>query len=209
MVIAGAGGHALELLDILISKEETSGLFFYDEINYERHVQNKYHIIKSKEELKERLLEDSRFCLGVGSPKLRSYFYDLFISLGGVPRTIYANGSILSQSSQYHQADVFSLCYVGPSTSIGKGTLINTGAKIHHEVKIGDFSEISPGAILLGKCEVGNFCSIGAGATILPKIKIGHGVIVGAGTVVTRNIFDRCLVVGVPGKVKKVFNFDE
>lgn len=205
MVIAGAGGHALELFDILVSKGESSDLFFYDDHNGNPFFQNKYDIIKSKEELKEKFSEDNRFLLGVGSPKSRSYFYHLFRSCGGVLHTIKAKDVILSNYSSNHLADVFSLCYIGPSTKIGMGALINTGAQIHHEVKIGDFTEISPGAILLGQCEVGNLCSIGAGATILPKITIGNKVIVGAGAVVTKDISDNCLVVGVPGKIIKNF----
>lgn len=43
--------------------------------------------------------------------------------------------------------------------------------------------------------------SIGAGANILPKTKIGKGSIVGAGAVVTKDVPDNTLVMGVPAKV--------
>lgn len=206
MVITGAGGHALELLDILIAKEDNSKLFFYDDQNNNFVFKNDYVILKSKEELQAKFTEDKRFLLGIGEPKARYYFYNYFISCGGVLHTIKANDIIISNFSKNQLADIFSLCYIGPSTHIGRGTLINTGAQVHHEVKIGEFTEISPAAVLLGKCEVGNFCSIGAGATILPKIKIGNRVIVGAGAVVTRDIPDQCLVVGIPGKIIKSLN---
>jgi sugar O-acyltransferase (sialic acid O-acetyltransferase NeuD family) len=203
MIIAGAGGHALELLDILESMEDGSDLFFYDDQNKNILFQKKYHIIKSKEELRLKLTEENKFLLGVGGPKARFYFYTLFSSCGGVLHSIKSKNSILSSYSTNPLADIFSRCYIGSLTKIGLGSLINTGAQIHHEVKVGDFSEISPGAILLGQCEVGNFCSIGAGAIILPNIIIGNNVIVGAGAVITENIPHDCLVVGVPGKIKK------
>ncbi|WP_348636746.1 hypothetical protein [Flavobacterium anhuiense] len=39
----------------------------------------------------------------------------------------------------------------------------------------------------------------------MPKVKIGKNVIVGAGSVVTKDIPDNCLVVGVPARIIKFF----
>nr|WP_250349320.1 DapH/DapD/GlmU-related protein [Flavobacterium anhuiense] len=52
---------------------------------------------------------------------------------------------------------------------------------------------------------MGEFSQIGANSTILPKVKIGKNVIVGAGSVVTKDIPDNCLVVGVPARIIKFF----
>ena len=54
---------------------------------------------------------------------------------------------------------------------------------------------------------IGNNVWIGYGAQILPGIKIGNNVIVGAGDIVTKDIEDNSVVVGVPArKVKSVYN---
>lgn len=45
---------------------------------------------------------------------------------------------------------------------------------------------------------------IGAGVTILPGVTIGENAIVGAGAVVTKDVPDNAVVVGVPAKVIKV-----
>lgn len=42
---------------------------------------------------------------------------------------------------------------------------------------------------------------IGIGAIIMPGVTIGKGAVIGAGAVVTRDIPDYCLAVGVPAKV--------
>jgi acetyltransferase-like isoleucine patch superfamily enzyme len=47
----------------------------------------------------------------------------------------------------------------------------------------------------------GDYCSIGGNATILPKVKLGNNVIVGAGSVVTKDVSDNKIVMGVPGKI--------
>ena len=46
-------------------------------------------------------------------------------------------------------------------------------------------------------------CKIGSGSIVLPHVKIGNNVIVGAGSVVTKDIPDNSMVVGVPAKVIK------
>ena len=56
---------------------------------------------------------------------------------------------------------------------------------------------------------IGNNVWIGYGAQILPGIKIGDNVIVGAGAVVTKNVENNSVVVGVPAhKVKTVYAND-
>lgn len=201
MIVAGAGGHAFELLDILISERKTENLVFFDEIGLSDIFQNGFPIIHGEEEVKAHFEKDPNFILGTGNPKLRHSFYQRFTALGGKLISVQGKGVAYSNfSSGGEEADIFNLCFIGANTQIGKGCLINTGAQIHHEVIIGEFTEVNPGAVLLGKVEVGSFCSIGANATILPKVKIGNHVIVGAGSVVTQDVEDGVTVVGVPGR---------
>ena len=201
MIIAGAGGHALEVLDILIANGIKGEFFFYDDLTEKEVFKEKYPVIKSKLELGIKLKDDPRFILGIGTSKLRFHFFQLFTSLGGELIAFSGNSSVISPSSTMQGVDTMNLCYIGPEVRIGKGSLINTGAQIHHEVKIGGFSEVNPGAILLGACQIGAFTSIGTNATILPKLKIGNNVRVGAGAVITKDVPDGVTVVGVPGRI--------
>jgi phosphonate metabolism protein (transferase hexapeptide repeat family) len=49
---------------------------------------------------------------------------------------------------------------------------------------------------------------LGHGCIVMPGVKIGHGVVVGAGAVVTRDLPDYAIAVGVPAKVVR-FRFPE
>jgi len=200
MIIAGAGGHAIELLDILISEGLTQNLFFYDDTT-ERNELLSYPVLKTPEEVANHFRTDPGFLLGTGNPNVRWMFYSKFLALGGKHQSIKGKGLAFSHFTQSNEADIFNLCFIGANTRIGKGTLINTGAQIHHDVQVGEFAEINPGAVLLGACQIGDFTSIGANAMVLPKVKVGTNVIVGAGSVVNHDIPDGVTVVGVPGRI--------
>lgn len=54
---------------------------------------------------------------------------------------------------------------------------------------------------------IGNDVWIGGNVTVLPGVNIGNNVVIGAGAVVTKDIPDNSLVLGVPGRViRKIEN---
>jgi len=201
MLIAGAGGHAIEILDILLENGEIGNLYFFDNQSGKKVFQNRFPVVNSFEAAKAHFEKDPRFMLGVGNPEARKILYTEFQQARGVLNAIRGSNAKISQSAQVSEADIFNFCHIGGEARIGKGCLINTGAQIHHEVQIGEFSVVNPGAILLGACQIGNFCSIGAHATILPGIRIGNRVTIGAGAVIIRDVEDGITVVGVPGRI--------
>ena len=201
MVVIGAGGHALEVLDILIQDNYRKNIYFYDDVNPDNVVFRGFQVFKSEIELKTVFQNNFDFCLGIGNPKARRALYERFKAIGGELQSIISSKAILPQEKTSLIFDVMNLCYLGPETSIGLGTLLNTGSQIHHEVKIGQFTEISPRTLLLGKVQVGDNCSLGGNCTVLPKVKIGNNVTVGAGSVVTKDVPDGKTVVGVPARI--------
>lgn len=201
MVIAGAGGHSLEVLEVLIARQMTEGLAFFDDISANLMMEEKYPVIKSDEALQAHFAQDARFVLGTGNPKLRKRFFERFTALGGKHVSIQGLDNLSSGAAEISVADVMNRCVIGPKVSIGRGTLVNTGALVHHEVQIGEFCEIAPRAVLLGKVSLGNQVMVGANATILPGIKVGDGAVIGAGAVVTRDVPAAVTAVGVPARV--------
>lgn len=204
MIIAGAGGHGLELYHVLIQQGVAdSDIFFFDSDRAKlstNEINNKgIKGIFEKSEIIKHLKNDPRFFLGVGNPVFRQKLFSFLESLGGkyigVNCTPAENSGILSGNF-----DVFPFSFVGPCASIGKGVLLNTRAHVHHECVIGDFSEIGPGAMLLGASKIGSKCRVGAGAVILPGIQLGDEVVVGAGAVVTKSVMNKSILVGIPAK---------
>jgi sugar O-acyltransferase (sialic acid O-acetyltransferase NeuD family) len=199
MIIAGAGGHALEVLDSL-RRSLASNLTAYGEKispNWPAEVP----AFDCWDEVMNLLKLDPSFVLGVGTPDFRKSLYEKFTQSGGVFKVLSGINSVISPSAVSHTADILTNIFIGAQVQLGLGVLINVGAQIHHEVKVGDFSVINPGAILLGGCEVGSGCLIGSQATILPGVRVGDGAVVGAGAVIIRDVPFGATVVGVPGRI--------
>ncbi|WP_339902928.1 DapH/DapD/GlmU-related protein [uncultured Cyclobacterium sp.] len=204
MVIAGAGSHAMEVLDVLISNKVNEGVKFFDNVSSASIFQSAYPILKSNEELAEAFKVDARFMLGVGECEVRKFMYELFVSLGGEHVGIRTNSAIVSTYSPSVASDVFHHSFIGANVELGLGTLINTGSFIHHGASVGRFSTISPGVQVLGKASVGDLSFIGAGAILLPGVKVGNNAKVAAGAVVTVDVPDKATCIGVPAKIKSV-----
>lgn len=99
-------------------------------------------------------------------------------------------------------------CSIPPSVEIGKNTRLahnGLGVIVHHKAVIGHDTVIQGNVVIGGKDgkapKIGNYCYIGAGAVILGDVTIGDDAIVGANAVVTKDVENGTIVVGVPAKV--------
>jgi sugar O-acyltransferase (sialic acid O-acetyltransferase NeuD family) len=92
---------------------------------------------------------------------------------------------------------------VNSSSEIGKHCIVNSASIVEYDCILEDFVHISPNVTLCAGTSVGEGTHIGAGATIIPNKKIGKWCVIGAGSVITQDIPDYSMVVGVPGKIIK------
>lgn len=83
---------------------------------------------------------------------------------------------------------------------IGSGCLIASGATIlaHEHIFVKP-----DGSYYMKDTYIGNNCFIGVRSMICPGVHIGNECVVGGGTIVTKDVPDNCMVVGVPGKIIK------
>ena len=93
---------------------------------------------------------------------------------------------------------------------IGRRSNIQDGSVVHvmtgtHPTAIGSHVTIGHGAMIHG-CTIEDQCLIGIGAILLNGSQIGTQSIVGAGTLIVEGmqVPPRSLVLGVPGKVKRL-----
>lgn len=100
---------------------------------------------------------------------------------------------------------------IPPSTQIGSGFCIGHfgGIVVNGSARIGRNCELSHGVTIgqanrgarRGYATVGNNVYFGPGSKVVGAVVIGDNVAVGANCVVTKNVPDNAVVVGVPGRV--------
>ena len=103
-------------------------------------------------------------------------------------------------------------CKISSHTFICSGVTIEDGVFVGHGVMF--INDIYPQAVnedgslqteanwKVVETRIRRRASIGSNATIMGGITIGEGALVGAGTVVTRDVPDYAIVVGVPGTLR-------
>jgi sugar O-acyltransferase (sialic acid O-acetyltransferase NeuD family) len=207
MVIAGAKGFAKEILEVLYQLEYKDDIFFFDDISEDLPIElYGYQIIKSINDLQLVFNRKSfGFSLGLGGPKSRKIIADKLLGVGGILERTVSPFSHVGHFDNFigEGCNIMTGTVITNSIKIGKGCLINLNCTIGHDSILGDFVELSPGTHISGNCTIGDMTQIGTNVTILPKINIGKNSIIGAGSVVTKDIPDNVLVVGVPAKILK------
>lgn len=209
MVIAGARGLAKEVLEIFAQHNSLHTLFFFDNVSSEVPAKlfERFPVLRSIEEAR-KVFEDTgdrTFTLGLGDPVMRYSLYKLLSSAGGVLTSAVSADARIGSFGNFigRGCTILSGVVITNGVHIGDGCLINPHCSISHDARVGEFAELSPGARITGHCAVGSYSHIGTNAVLLPKVKIGQNVVVGAGAVVTRDVPDNTLVVGVPAVEKK------
>ena len=131
---------------------------------------------------------------------------NLFLRLAGVK---------IGKHSFIHMGVRF---YYPHGVRIGQGTVVGDHAFLDGRapLKIGNHVDIASQVLIYnsehdinsedfepiyGEVEIEDYVFIGPRATILPGVKIGKGAIVAAGAVVTKDIPEFAIVVGVPAQV--------
>lgn len=208
MIIVGARGFAVEVLEILHQQHCPEEVYFYDDVSVDlpKTLFDRFTIIRSKEEVMGVFENTTRkFTLGIGNPLTRYKLAQKFFEWGGeLESTISPCAAIGHYGNDIGiGVNIMTGTVITNNIKIETGVLINLNCTIGHDTFIGKFSELSPGAHISGRCKIGPFSSIGTGAVLLPNTSIGKNVTIGAGAVVNKNIPDNCVAVGLPARVIK------
>lgn len=102
-------------------------------------------------------------------------------------------------------------CCIGCSNSITLGDDVRLAPYCHITDRNHVYNDINipiwkQGSVSPGPVFIGNHTWLGFGVQVMPNVKIGRHCVVAAGSVVTRDIPDYCVAVGMPAKIIKQYN---
>jgi sugar O-acyltransferase (sialic acid O-acetyltransferase NeuD family) len=206
MLLAGAGGHSIELLGILLDNQYAGKIYFFDDSPNAANASTYegYPLLNSIEKAIPVLQMDPEFILAVGKPIHRKIMDQKLSGAGGkLVSLISKRTSIGNYRVELATGlNIMTGAVITNRIQVGRGTLIHIHCSIHHDVVIGDYCELSPGCRLLGKAKLGSGISVGAGAIVLPGVKIGDNAVIGAGAVVTQDVQGGITVMGIPARMR-------
>ena len=202
MYLIGAGGHAKVVIDIL----RANGVKITGIYDSNPHIEEISEIpfLGSEEGV---TFMQGEVIITIGNNAARKKVANKIAVIAGI--AISKHATIAAVSTIADGTVITPGAIVQTHSVIGRHVIVNTAANIDHDCEINDFVHISPGAVLCGNVHVGEGAQIGAGAVCIPNVKIGKWCVIGAGTIVTKDIPDYAVAVGVPARIIKYNNFQK
>jgi len=199
LVIYGGGGHAKSLIDLIraAGAYEIAGILD-DGIPAGTRILD-VMVLGGGEllgSLKVRGIHQAVNAVGgIGSIAPRLAVYQKLAQAGFTVVTVtHPRAYVEPTPSIADGCQLFYNAYVGSDVQVGFGSIINTGAIISHDCRLGAYCNVSPGAILAGAVSLGERVLVGMGVTINLGVKVGAGARIGNSAVVKADVPENGIV---------------
>jgi sugar O-acyltransferase (sialic acid O-acetyltransferase NeuD family) len=207
IVIIGAGGFALEVMDLINSINLHNNQFtivgFLDD-SKTGFVVDEHKIIGKTSDLHK--FKDCKIVIAITNPITREkYFTILDDSKMITPNLIHPNAeiSIYAKIKENSGVIVNSFAQVSAKSILNRGVIIDSNVYIGHESEIDNFATIYPSSSISGNTRIGHHTEIGLGSKIIQGLTIGSNTFVGAGSTVVNDLPNNVIAVGTPCKTIK------
>lgn len=198
IVLAGAGGHALSLLENMPHPERVAGYLAPQPspgIDLPWLGPDSQAAVLASEGY---IFHIAFVYASVPMMDKRRRIIDEYEKSGASFATIIAPTAIVTPHCLIGEGAAVLAGAIVNRAKIGRNAIINTGAIVEHDCSIGDNTFIGPGVTIGGATSIGHDCFIGLGASIRNGITIAPGICVGMGSVVTRNLSAPGIYAGNP-----------
>ncbi|MCB0977317.1 MAG: NeuD/PglB/VioB family sugar acetyltransferase [Acidimicrobiales bacterium] len=204
IVIAGAGGHGREVLDVLedmaTAGADVSVVGFVDDApaHPERITARGAVLLEGFGDVRA---EGAHYVVGVAGAAGRRALVAR-AEAAGLRAASLRHPSVVSGSSNIVGEGLIAFPLASYTTNItfGRHVHLSRCSTVGHDCVFGDFVTVLPGANVSGDVRLGDDVWVGTGATILQGVSVGSGTTVGAGAVVTRDLPPDVVAFGVPAK---------
>ncbi|NQS94643.1 acetyltransferase [Yersinia enterocolitica] len=126
-----------------------------------------------------------------GNNEIRENIYSSFSCKGYRFASVISPHAYISKFSILEEGvQIMASATIQVGASIGKNTIVNTGAIVDHDCIVGPHNHIAPGAVLSGGVRTHPKVHIGTGANIIQGIDIGENCIIAAGVTINKSLPD-------------------
>ncbi len=205
IVVLGAGGQGLVVVDMLLRAREAGGAdeavaVLDDDPAQEGRSVLGLRVAGPRARLAE--LAHDAVVVAIGdNARRRAAVRELLADGERIGRACHPRASVAPDVTIPPGAMISAGAVVLPGVVLGDGVLLNTGCVVEHETHVGAFAHVSSGATVGARCRIGAETLVGLGASVLSGVAVGRGTIVGAGSVVVRDLPDAVVAFGNPARV--------
>ena len=201
IVLVGAGGHAKVCIELLQAMGErvawcVGGADSPDNCLGVPVLRGDENVTRLRSEGYTRLF------VAIGSNRLRERLATLGVEQGFHLVNAISPTAVISPSARLGRGiAVMAGVVINAESVVDDLAIINTGATVDHDCRIGRAAHIAPQCALAGNVLVGRQSFLGVGCKVIPEIEIGDDVTVGAGGVVIADLQEGVTAVGVPARI--------
>lgn len=201
LIIIGAGGYAKSVLDS-VNYDLYEFVGFIDE-RFERNEHLGYKVLAHN---LDNIKEKNSYCyfIAIGDNAKRKKWFDRLEENSLEIINIIDKSAIVSKMAKIGKGCfVGKMAIVNSCATIGDNTVINTKSLVEHGCTVGKHANISTNTTINGDVVVGEGTVLYSGVTVIGQRLVGDWSVVGAGAIVTKNIPNNVVAVGIPAKVIK------
>jgi UDP-perosamine 4-acetyltransferase len=205
LVGLGGGGHAVSLLDAIHSAADLEAAALVDD-DPSREGEELLGVPIFGPDALDRLQAEgvAHAFVGVGgvaSSAPRRAAFDRLLAAGfELPPIVHASAVVSPWARLGRGVQLLACTRVNAGAELEDGAIVNSGALVEHECRIGAHAHVGPGALLAGLASVDAGAHVGIGAVVIEGVRIGAEALVAAGAVVVEDVAPRARVAGVPAR---------
>lgn len=198
ILVVGAGGLAKEVADLVTATGHEVEAFYAEPTAEVLHPIEGIALVRDVTQV-----EATAAVIAIGDTAARKRLHAELEGHFSFPFLIHPSAVVSASARLADGVLVMQNAVVNADAVVEAGALVNVACCIAHDCRVGAYSHLAPATQMGGGSIVGEGVFCGTSSVVLPNTEVGAWSVCGAGAVVTADVPDRSLAVGIPARVIK------